>query len=235
LLTNGREFRLYVPDRIEPAFIWNVTDIHSVWQNIKNWLSPAAIEKRFCVKMDRGKHLADLFGSEIEIAGGTVLYEDGPIVGVRLSVSRGKFFRQLHGQIAAEIYTAGPFAEWDNFNERSGFEKFSLLSADEYISTAVERPSSFQGFLQGVIKRGERIPVFPGALGAQPEQQVLLEMRMTSRVELIGHIRGSQFVGTFEITHQIAYDTTGLDDAVVRGLPQIIRGGGVFEIQIRDP
>ncbi len=234
LLTNGREFRLYTPDQIEPVFSWLEADASSIFLNIKNWLSPEAIEKRFSARVDPGKHLANLFGSEIEIVGGTVLYEGGP-ADVRLSVLRGKFFRQSHGQIAGEVFTAGPFVEWDKFNKRGGFENFTLLSTDEYISTEAERPSIFQGFLRGVIKAGEKLPVFPGAPVAQPEQFVLRQMTIASRVELIGYIRERQFVGTFEIVHQISYDTTGLDAAAVERLPQMIRAGGTFEIQIRDP
>lgn len=230
LLTNGREFRLYRTSQPEtPILTWNVDQTEGQWVKIANLLSPAAIERLVRVPSVVGKPLGIGIDSRAELVGGGIIYRGGKINGVRLSVASGHLHRVPDDRIECEFRLNGPFDGWDSFNKAAGIERYLLVTSAEYLSTAVELPTVFQGSFLAVIPRGTPFPNFPFTVPQLDAQYIQRDLSIFAQIEAVGFVDANNFKGTFEIAYFL--DPDGSETAPI--VAPHHRTQGEFDFVIR--
>jgi hypothetical protein len=211
LLTNGREFRVYVTGDLEsPLLHWSYSEIVSRAVEITNMLGPEAVKLRGKANiLLRSKALALGLGSEVEVTGGVLEYETydcensaqqaalASFAGLRATVSGGDAGRDDEGMIRARFKLLGPTKVWDEMNRAAGIEYYEFKCSDDYVSTDVQKPSIFQGTTS--IAAGTSISGLPGL---PPGLNFLpFELRCNAFSQATGYLSGKRFLGTFVIIY----------------------------------
>lgn len=249
MVTNGRSFRLYRTSSLDaPLMAWDFADNEDVFLALVNLVGPDAIRRRVdLLKPDTGKPLGRGLGSEVQIIGGWIRYEDhssnhpflemimDEVNGLRLPITGGTVRRAADGRLHAKLHTAkampmaGEIAEMLEVTDG-----YDFYAADELISTDREWPTIFQNLIQSNAPIGTQMKVPGMGTFAAP-----FGFRFAATTEAVGFVNGDVFTGTMALDYQFAFE--GMPLMVKAAMeaqygafpahPQA-RGGGMFEVRL---
>jgi hypothetical protein len=242
LVTNGWCFRLYaVSGSDEPILEWTPQSQDSVWVNIQNFLSPAAVIQRSkLVRPAPGKALAIGIGPEARLVGGLLTYDRydandahfaaavQQMIGHRATVVGDVVRRDSEGMICATLRLAGPNSEWDRLNKLAGYDAFEFRTADEYVSTDPEQPTIFQNLITSVIPAGTHVGGLPGL--PPGGLTVPFDLKCAAFTQAAGFLDGKRLVGYFDIEYAMELPEQSLPLGSNRF--QVMRSGGEVTINL---
>ncbi|TIX23577.1 type I restriction enzyme HsdR N-terminal domain-containing protein [Mesorhizobium sp.] len=234
MLTNGREFRVYRVGKPDvPIVEWLKDQTDQMLPALHNLLGPDAMKKRADVKVDLRKPLARGRNSSAKIVGGEIIYLRNtatvPLTinmdGLRNSISGNFVARGDDGLITAELEVQSAFADFDTLNRAFGFFPLHFHTADEFISSDVEKPTLMQNLVSVKIPRGLEFPktmLSPGGV-------VLFDVATVCYTEALGFIDGDRFRGTFVVNYEYTLPPN-------LPVPQHIemRSEGTFDVAFSD-
>lgn len=249
MVTNGRAFRLYRTSSLDaPLMSWDFADTAEVFLALANLVGPDAIRRKMeLLKPDAGKPLGRGLGSEVQIIGGWIQYEDhtsnhplldmvmDDVNGLRLPITGGSVSRADDGRLHAKLHTAKAMPMVGELSELLEVtDGYDFYAADELISTDQERPTIFQNLIQSYAPAGTQMKV-PGA-GAIAAP---FGFRFAATTEAVGFVDDDVFKGTMALDYQFAFVGMPLmvqaameaQFGVFPAHPQA-RGGGLFEVQL---
>lgn len=213
LVTNGREFQLYATGKLdEPLLAWQFPETDSVILNLVNIVSPTAIKKlRRLLTPDSGKPLGEGLSSRLQLIGGEVVYGehksthpaiDGrALKGAVGQITGSHVERAPDGRIHGIVSMRSPLQGLGELNKLAGFEDFEFFSADEFISTDIERPTVFQNFLEGRLEPGAQARILPG----MPAIDIPFGFDFTVYTEAIGFATDDLFEGVLSFDYEYRF------------------------------
>ncbi len=235
LLTNGREFRLYrIANPDAPLMSWKKEETDGLMPVLENILGPDAMKRRANVKIDLGKPIARGYGSEVEIVGGSIVYEKTEatiplavnVDGLVNHVSGRSVKREDTGLIKALVDVESAFKQMQEIHDRMGFNPIQFQTSDEYISSDIDKPTLMQSILTMDFAAGSAFPQTPITPGG------ILPCRVaaTCYTDAVGFMDGDKFLGSFFISYD--YDI-GVPEGV--GIPKHFKMSteGKFDIRLR--
>ena len=249
MVTNGRSFRLYRTSSLEaPIMSWDFEDTEEVFLALANLVGPDAIRRKMALlKPDAGKPLGRGLGSEVQIIGGWIQYEDhvsnhpllnlamNDVNGLRLPITGGTVSRAEDGRLHAKLHTAKAMPMVGELSELLEVtDGYDFYAADELISTDQERPTIFQNLIHSNAPAGTQMKV-PG-MGAIAAP---FGFRFAATTEAVGFVEGDVFKGTMALDYQFAFvDMPVMVETAMEAQfgrfpahPQA-SGGGLFEVQL---
>jgi hypothetical protein len=213
MVTNGHKFQLFrVGQPQSPLLEWLQSEIEQRAVEIKNILSPQALQKR--VERETilaGKPLAEGLGNKASLSG-VVTYVDHKssnalvskslekIKGMRATVSNGNVLRTTEGLMRAEFEMISAFSAMDVFNQSLGIKGYTFDCQDEYISLDPDNPSIFQNILSMKLDQGTNIP----ALLGNPSMNLPFDWLIVSFTQAVGYVENSIFKGTFFVDYRFS-------------------------------
>jgi hypothetical protein len=247
MVTNGRSFRLYRTSSLDaPIMSWDFEDTEEVFLALANLVGPDAIRRKMALlKPDAGKPLGRGLGSEVQIIGGWIQYEDhvsnhpllnlvmNDVNGLRLPITGGNVSRAEDGRLHAKLHTAKAMPMVGELSELLEVtDGYDFYAADELISTDQERPTIFQNLIHSNAPAGTQMKV-PG-MGAIAAP---FGFRFAATTEAVGFVDGDVFKGTMALDYQFAFvDMPVMVKAAMEAQfgrfpahPQA-SGGGLFEV-----
>jgi hypothetical protein len=247
MVTNGRSFRLYRTSSLDaPIMSWDFADTEEVFLALANLVGPDAIRRKMALlKPDAGKPLGRGLGSEVQIIGGWIQYEDhvsnhpllnlamNDVNGLRLPITGGNVSRADDGRLHAKLHTAKAMPMVGELSELLEVtDGYDFYAADELISTDQERPTIFQNLIHSNAPAGTQMKV-PG-MGAIAAP---FGFRFAATTEAVGFVEGDVFKGTMALDYQFAFvDMSVMVKAAMEAQfgpfpahPQA-SGGGLFEV-----
>jgi Type I restriction enzyme R protein N terminus (HSDR_N) len=249
MVTNGRSFRLYRTSSLDaPIMSWDFEEAEEVFLALANLVGPDAIRRKMkLLKPDAGKPLGRGLGSEVQIIGGWIQYEDhvsnhpllnfamNDVNGLRLPITGGTVGRADDARLHAKLNTAKAMPMVGELSELLEVtDGYDFYATDELISTDQERPTIFKNLIHSDVPVGTQMKV-PG-LGtiAAP-----FGFRFAATTEAVGFVEGDVFKGTMALNYQFAF--MGMPPMVKASMeaqfgpfpphPQA-SGGGLFEVQL---
>ncbi len=252
LLTNGREFRLYVTSELDcPILTWRFENMDQKIVEIFNIIGPAAIRKRSeRVRPMPGKPLGLGIGPRVDIAGGEVRYGEhlsdhpflqlnGTLNGVVAGIRGGEVRRDDDGRLVAHVTLINPFQSITQLHRLAGLsDDYKFFSGDEFVSVELARPTIFQNVISGRLPPGQSASLFPG----MPEMLIPFGFDCTVYTDAIGFIEGNKFKGMLSFEYRYVFikgSATGNPkfDAMFDNSPREAKmaGEGEFSITISDP
>jgi hypothetical protein len=238
LLTNGREFRIYITGNLsEPVLAWSLDDTDRQYTTIANILSYEAIRRKYSqIAPDIQKPLCIGFPSTVRIIGGKIEYGEhssdspflslDPLIGKIATVTGKSVVRGMDGRLCATVSLISPFPQLAAINKELGIDDYIFYSSDEYVSTDVARPTIFQNILAVSVPSGMKVEIFPGI----PEVTVP-SFRCTVFTEATGFVDGKWFKGvaTFDYVYEDLH-VPALNSALLGKMN--LKGVGTFEIEL---
>lgn len=237
LLTNGREFRLYrVGNPDTPTLTWLKEDTDAILPALKNFLGPDAMKKRASVRIDLGKPLADGLGSSAEIVGGYVDYTSNkasiplPITmdGLRNAITGKSVSRGEDGLIVALVDVKSAFSALDDLQKASGFYPLKFKTADEYLSTDINRPTLLQNILTIRFDQGAK---FPDTLLTPGGATLPFPVTAKCYTEALGFVEANVFRGTYAVDYEYEFHAPPHFPLPARNME--MRTEGTFEINFK--
>jgi hypothetical protein len=245
LLTNGRSFRLYEVGKLdEPVLQWPYEAMNDHLLTLFNIVGPEAIRKRAALlRPDVNRPLGVGLRSRLRIIGGEVKYGEHrsthPLLqvdamnGMVGTVTGGAVARADDGRLHARVSMRSPYQHMAELNRLAGLETFDFLSADEFISTDVERPTIFQNVVEGQIAPGVKAKLLPGIEFPMP-----FGFQFTVFAEATGYVGDDLFQGVISFDYDYRFIRglrTGIPqlDAMAANMPPTARLTGVGEFNIR--
>ena len=212
LVTNGRDYQLYMTSRLEaPLLRWTYDDIEELHVQIGAILEFDAI-KKYATKItpDTGRPLAKGLPSKLRMLGGEIVYgshtsthpllqED--VIGDSVSpITEGSVTRIDDGRIKAKIRVMNVTGEARRLNEKLGLDKFEFISSSTEISTSQDEPTIFKNIQTGAIEEGEIIDGF--GMGPMP-CPFTVSFEVFS--EAIGYYDGEVFKGIVSFDYRFLF------------------------------
>lgn len=249
MVTNGQSFRLYRTGSLNtPLMSWNFDDIEEMFLPLSNLVGPDAIRRKMeLLKPDLGKPLGQGLGSEVQIIGGWVQYQDhisnhpllnftiNDVNGLRLPITGGIVKRAEDGRLHAKLYMAKAMPMAGELSELlHATDGYDFYASDNLVSTDQERPTIFQNTIQTAAPVGTMMKL-PG-LGAI---RAPIGFRFSATTKAIGFVSGDIFRGTMSLDYQFAFVDMSL--AVQAALEERLgrfpphpqaNGGGLFEVNL---
>jgi hypothetical protein len=246
LLTNGREFRLYVTgDLDQPLLEWKFEDTDQHLMTLFNIVGYEAIRKRAGVlRADIAKPLGPGLASRLRIVGGEVTYgehfSDHPLLasnaltGLTAAVTGINVERIDDGRIQGLVSVLSPYPQMAELNRLAGMGDFRFLSASEFISIDREVPTIFQNVAEGRLEPGAKFSIMPGA----PEIPLPVGFQYSVYTEATGFIEDGEFKGILAFDYDYYFirgRPTGIPqlDALATHAPPKAKLMGVGEFRIR--
>lgn len=174
MLTNGRDFRLYVTGQLqEPLLTWSWEQTDEVFAALQNVLSYEAVVARAGrLQYDMAKPLGRGLPSKVEVISGEVcigeLHADTPmfnpkaIKGTIASITGGTISRAEDGRLTLVAGYRSPLQQLSSIIAAAGLDRYEFVSMDEYLSVEETSPSIFQNLTTGSTAPGLEVSVFPG-------------------------------------------------------------------------
>ena len=174
LLTNGREFRLYVTgDLAAPLFSWAWEQIDEVLAALQNVLSYDAVVKRAAMmRYDMAKPIGQGLASKVEVISGEIhlgsfssshsQFDPGALQGTIASITPGSLFRDGDGRLSLEVGYRSPMQQLTKMIQAAGLDRYQFSSMDEYLAIDEAVPSIFQNFTSGSAAPGLEFQILPG-------------------------------------------------------------------------
>jgi hypothetical protein len=218
LLTNGKEFRLYVTGQLDkPILAWGFAETEQHILTLFNIVGYEAIKKRAAIlSPDVNKPLGKGIASKLRIIAGEVAYGDhrsdhplfqiDALTGKIGTITGGAVHREQDGRLCAHVIVRSPYQDLEKINKLAGLGDYTFWSADEYVSTDQNKPTVFQNVVDGRIEPGTPIRIAPGI----PEIPLPIGFQFTVFTEAIGYFDGKVFTGFLSFD----YDYT-----LIRGRP----------------
>lgn len=249
MVTNGRSFRLFRTSSLDaPLMSWEFDDVDEVFLALVNLVGPEAIRRKMeLLKPDVGKPLGRGLGSEVQIIGGWIQYEDhvsnhpllnmaiNDVNGLRLPVTGGSVNRSGDGRLHAKLHTAKAMPMVGELSDvLEVTDGYDFYAADELISTDQQQPTIFQNLIHSHAPAGTQMKVPGVGTIAAP-----FGFRFAATTEAVGFVDGDVFRGTMALNYQFAFvDVPLMVKAAVEAQfgafpahPQA-SGGGLFEVQL---
>ena len=251
LVSNGREFRLYVTGTLdEPMMSWRFEDTDANLVALYNAISPGAFRRRSeRARPQPGKPLGRGIGPCVRIVGGEVRYGEhrinhpflqghdllkGTVAGIR----RGEVTRVDDGRIRATLEIIDAFQTIQALNRLAGMpDAYEFYSAIEFVSDDVSTPTIFQNIVSARLGPGHRASLYPG-LPATP----LPGFDCVVFTEATGFFEGERFGGVLSFDYRYTFlemPRTGNPqiDQLLRQTPRELQvaGEGEFDLIIADP
>lgn len=174
MLTNGREFRLYVTgDLQKPLLTWSWEQTDDIFAALQNVLSyDAVVARAGRLRYDMAKPLGRGLPSKVEVISGEVcigeIHADAPmfspnaIKGTIASITGGTLSRAEDGRLSLVAGYRSPMQQLSSIIAAAGLDRYEFISMDEYLSHDEATPSIFQNLTTGATAPGLEVPVFPG-------------------------------------------------------------------------
>lgn len=211
-----------------------------------NILGYAAIRKLTeNTRPDVGKPLGLGLPSKMQILGGEVrygehrsthpLFQVDALKGTVGTITGMGVVRAPDGRLHAIVNMRSPYPQVAEINKLMGLDAFEFFSADEYISSDVEKPTIFQNFVEGRVEPGMKVRLLPG----MPEIALPVGFTFSVFTEATGFVRNDAFEGvlSFDYNYQIIRGRpSGIAqvDHLIRSAPstaQVI-GEGQFHVLV---
>jgi len=174
LLTNGREFRLYVTgDLAAPLLSWSWDQIDEVLPAVHNVLSYEAVVRRSTrLRYDMAKPIGRGLASKVEVIAGEIhlgrfsasypQFDANALEGSIASVTSGSIFRDQDGRLSLEVGYRSPMQQLTKLIEAAGLDRYQFSSTEEFLSDDEATPTIFQNFTSGSAAPGLQFQVGMG-------------------------------------------------------------------------
>ncbi len=217
LLTNGKEFSLYITGQLEaPLLSWRYAETESKFLNLLNILGYDAIcRTKSRLLHDTQKPLGKGLKSNHKIIGGEVVY--GPHVsnhplfktdvmnGMVGGITGVAVDRDKDGRLCAEVSVRSPYQQLSSLNALAGIKNFKFFCADEFISDDPDAPSIFQNTISAKLEPGIKASLFPG-----------MEIPLPFGFDVKAYTEATGFVQENEFRGVAAFD---FDYTIIKGEP----------------
>jgi hypothetical protein len=203
LLTNGKDFRLYVTGQLEkPLLEWKFAETEQHVLTLLNILGYEAIKRRAAIlRPDVNKPLGEGLASKLRIIAGEVAYGDhhsdhplfkiDALTGKIGTITGGFVERAADGRLHARVIVRGPYQDIEKLNKLAGIGDYDFWAADEYISTDKNIPTVCQNVLDVTVPAGTPIRLVPGI----PEIPLPMGFQSTVYTEAIAYFDGEVLTG----------------------------------------
>ncbi len=222
-LLNGRKFVLYKVNQLaveDPIFSTENCAPDCLAKQLENILTPHALRRDMRrMSIDVGRSLGGGLRSREIIAGGSVTYNlarfeilecppcfEGPfraqldhglqpvIPGSRYPIERGTIERAESGRIVANLTWISPFLQLESFMSIKGLNDIRYVCMDSEISSSVCRPSTFNFYHSFRMHEGEEM--FDMLRQQTMNQGYPSDVDVVGQI--VGHVEGRVFAGSFE-------------------------------------
>jgi hypothetical protein len=245
LVTNGREFQLFMTGRLKaPLLSWSYDEIEDLRLQICGVLEFDAIKKYASrITPDVGLPLAKGLPSKLEIRGGEIVYgpheSDHPflqedVIGDSVApITEGSVSRREDGRIEASLRIINVTGASRRLNEKLGLDRFSFVANSSELSRDENVPTIFKNIQVGSIAEGTIVEV-PN-LGEIPTP---FEVSFEVFSEAIGFLDGEVFKGIVSFDYQFTFHPPRLAPnpmiaALVARVPATGRLAGNGEFGVR--
>ena len=248
LVTNGREFNLYMTSRLKaPLLSWAYEEIEDLHSQICGVLEFEAIKKYASrVTPDVGRPLAKGLPSKLEVRGGEVIYgpheSDHPLLQNDVlndsvaPITEGWVARQEDGRIQAKLRVITAAGSTRKLNERLGLDRFEFVANAQELSQDHELPTIFKNIQVGEIQEGEIISV--------PQfGEIPMPFRISFEVfsEAFGFLEDGIFKGIISFDYNFEFHSPSSNPnpmiaMLVSSVPRTgkLTGSGEFSIRFAD-
>lgn len=248
LVTNGREFHLYMTSRLKaPLLSWTYEEIEELHSQICGLLEFEAI-KRYSTKVipDLGRPLAKGLPSRLVIRGGEVVYgpheSDHPLLQEDVlndtvaPITEGFVARLDDGRIQVKLKVLNSIGTARELNEKLGLDRFEFTANAKEISRIEQFPTIFKNIQIGEIKENEVVKL-PG-IGEFP-----MPFSTTFEVfsEAFGFFDQNSFRGivSFDYRFEFHPPVTNINPAISTFMSTVpptarLAGSGEFSIRFAD-
>jgi hypothetical protein len=218
ILTNGREFRLYLVGKLDaPLMLWKQEDNDQMLPVLINILGYDAIKKRAeFLTPDVDKPLGMGLPSKVRIIGGEVQYgehkSDHPLF--RIDAMKGTvgqitgktLSRANDGRLLAIVSVRSPYQQLADLNKLAGLEDYEFYCAEEFISSEPAKPTIFQNVVTASLQPGVAATILPGVAPIP----LPFGFDCTVFTEAVGYTEGNTFKGVLSFRY---------DYKIIRGRP----------------
>ena len=203
LLTNGRDFRLYVTGQLErPLLQWAFAETEQHFLTLFNLLGYEAIKRRAAIlNPDVNKPLGKGLPSRLRIIAGEVAYGDhhsdhplfkiDALTGKIAAITGGFIERASDGRLHALVTIRSPYQHLDELNKLAGVGDNHFWTADEYISTDQNNPTVCQNVVDASLPPGMSFHLAPGF----PEIPLPFGFQTTIYTQALGYFDGEVLTG----------------------------------------
>lgn len=216
VLTNGREFKLFVTNR-GPAqallFQCSYAELGAKLLWIENTLRPEnVIRDHPDIRIDSGEPLAPGLRSSARITSGRMSISRvmpdalAPIAQLENVITAGSVERRDDGTLYVYYTARSPIQSIQQTNSVLGFGEIELFSPDHAISVDRDNPTKLFGGREIVIPKGiELLNILDWKKNVAP-----VTMTATVSWEALGYLHGHTFTGTYDSTLFLAGGPKGL-------------------------
>lgn len=217
LLTNGREFRLYVTgDLVAPILSWAWGQVDEVLLALQNVLSYEAVVKRAnMLRYDMAKPIGKGLGSRAEVISGEVHFGrfvsnqpqfnpaalEGSIASI---VPPGSLHRDGQGKLSLEVGYRSPMQHLTRVIQAAGLDRYEFSSMDEYLSIDEAIPSIFQNFTRGSTAPGLEVEMGLGL----PAVTLPIGFDFAMYSNAVVYFDGRDIRGTLDVAYDYAVTHT---------------------------
>lgn len=249
LLTNGRQFRLYVTGQLEkPLLKWTFTETDQQLMTLANIVGYDAIKRRATIlRPDINKPLGKGLPSRLRIIAGEVVYGDhssdhpflqaDALTGKVGSVTGGFVERAADGRLHAQVSMRSPYQDFEKINKALGIGDYSFWAADEYISTEQSAPTVCQNVINASAPAGMLVTLMPGL----PDFPLPFGFDSTVYTEATGYFDGEVLRGVLSFDYFYTLTPGGPTgnpqlDHIFANMPSTarLRGDATFQIHMKD-
>lgn len=174
MLTNGREFRLYLVGKLDaPLMMWKYNEIEQLLPVLINIVGYDALKKRAeFLTPDVNKPLGLGLPSKVRIISGEVRYgehkSDHPLF--RIDALKGTvgqitgktITRADDGRLLAVVSVRSPYQQLADLNKLAGLDDYEFYCAEEFVSSEPARPTIFQNVVTANLPPGVKAQLLPG-------------------------------------------------------------------------
>jgi hypothetical protein len=232
LVTNGRQFRLYVTNRgpdAAPVLEFAYEEIPQRLAAITNTLGPAAMLRDHPdIVIDDGEPLGPGLRSTLRISSGRLKVHRvepaiAPIDQMTVSIVDGSASRRPDGGITVSYRTEVAVNVLQTMNEQIGLNIVDLVTDDDVLSTDPAHPTVFRAAREMLIPKGS--PTID--INTWQHANAPVDFRVQVVIEARGHLAGQKFAGDFTSTMRMSFDMPGAGPKVLD-----FKNSGSFELTL---
>lgn len=218
MLTNGREFRLYLVGKVDaPLMSWKYEETDQFFPVLINIVGYDAIKKRAdFLTPDINKPLGLGVPSRVRIIGGEVrygqhksthpLFRIDALTGMVGQITGKTIGRADDGRLLAVVAVRSPYQQFAELNKLAGLDDYEFYCAQEFISSDPAKPTIFQNVVTANLPPGVPARVLPGI----PPVPLPIGFSCTVFTEATGYTEDAAFKGLLSFRY---------DYKIVRGRP----------------